>query len=65
MYNPELRHRIVVNFLHHVKGCTVEEAENLYNENLTHVNKVFDLFGEKVMINTLKELDKGGKDETK
>lgn len=49
-----IRKRIVVNFLHYVKGLSVEEAEKLANENYYHIECVFDLLGDEVMFNILK-----------
>jgi hypothetical protein len=46
----------MVNFLHHAKGYSIDKAESLYVENLEHIDKVFNLVGEDVMINILKEV---------
>jgi len=49
-----MRRRVVINFLHYVKGLKVSEAERLYDENFYHIACVFDLFGDDVMFNVLK-----------
>ena len=51
-----LRRRIMINFLHHAKGYSIDKAESLYVENLVYIDKVFDLIGEDTMINILKEV---------
>jgi len=48
------RKEIVVNFLYYVKNIEVKRAEDTYIENELHINKVFDLLGDDVMIEILK-----------
>lgn len=54
----ETRKMIVVNFLHYVKGYTVEQAEKSFIENKMHIDKVFDLIGDEILINILKGVNK-------
>lgn len=54
----ELRRKIIVNFLHHVKGKTIQQAENIYIENLKAFDVVFDLVGEDIMVDVLKKVNR-------
>ena len=43
--NKELVRRFVINYLHHKKNYKVEDASKLFDDNLEHFVKVFDVLG--------------------
>jgi hypothetical protein len=53
-----LRKKIIINFLHYAKGFTLLDANKAMIDNEVCIDTFFNLVGEDILINLLKEINK-------